>query len=623
MTRLWGLGLVSKGHTFSEPKQILSSRPEEANRASDALLEWRDLHLSSLRKEPTEQFDRQYLERTVYSGIRACVACSRAAIAVLREVNIRTAKLLLTGSALLLATCPLLAQQDCAKLAAMTLPQAKITSAELIPAAVDKTPSMLGQPQTLDLPAYCKVKAEAMPTADSDIKFEVWMPVASAWNGEYLQLGNGGLAGSIGYPLMNTQLSHHFAVAATDDGHEAQGTDGAWAIGHPEKVIDFAYRAVHLTNVHARAILEAFYGHKQKYAYFNGCSEGGREAMMEAQRYPDDFNGILAGSSAHDWMGLMADFAWNAQALGKDAASYIPEAKRSAIEKAALKQCGTQDGVTDSFIQDPQACHFDPSVLLCKAADSDDCLTQPQLTALEKIYSGAKDPVTGKQISVGYEPGPEAEPGFPGISYASYIYGPKQNATLHLAFSSSFYGGFVFEKPGYLSLTLDFHKDIATADAKVGAIMNAMNPDLKPFKAHGGKLLQYHGWYDGSPAPMQSVEYHQAVVRAMGGERKVDDFYRLFMVPGMMHCGMGPGPNAFGDMLDSSHYGDPEHDIFAALRGWVEDNRVPAEIIATKFTNDVATQPVLMTRPLCPYPEKAMWDGKGDTKVAASFSCKK
>jgi feruloyl esterase len=514
------------------------------------------------------------------------------------------------------------AQQDCAKLAALTLPQAKITSAELIPAAVDKTPTMLGVPQERSLPAYCKVKAEAMPTADSDIHFEVWLP-ATDWNGEFVQLGNGGLAGSISYPPMVDQVSHHFAVAATDDGHTGGGTDGSWAIGHPEKVVDFAYRAVHQTSVLSRQILEAFYGKKQKYAYFNGCSEGGREAIMEAQRFPDDFNGILAGSPAHAWMQLMYDFTWNAQALGKDEASYIPEAKRPAIEKAALAACGTQAGVTESFIQDPESCHFDPSALLCKSGDSNDCLTQPQLTALQKIYSGAKDPVTGKQIGVGYEAGAEAEPGPPGLSYASYIYGPKQNATLDLAFSSSFLGGAVFEDPKYLSLTFDFHKDVATADAKVGGLLNATNPDLKPFQKHGGKLIQYSGWYDGSPSPRLSTNYHQDVVKAMGGEQKVDSFYRLFMVPGMMHCGLGPGPNAFGDMLDSSHYGDPEHDIFAALRGWVEEGKAPAEIIATKYTNDNPTQPAVMTRPICPYPEKAKWDGKGDTKVAASFSCKK
>ncbi len=512
-------------------------------------------------------------------------------------------------------------QQECAKLAELKLPQVKIASAELIPAAVDKTPTLLGQPQELKLPAYCKVKAEANPTADSAIKFELWMPVAADWNGEFLQQGNGGLGGSINVAMMPQPLSHNFAVAATDDGHTGMGTDGSWALGHPEKVIDFGYRAVHETSVHSQEIIKAFYGKAQKYAYFNGCSEGGREAMMEAQKFPEDFNGIIAGSAANAWMELMAAFAWNAQALMKDMTSYIPEAKRPAIEKAVLAACGSQQGVTDDFVKDPLACGFDPSVLLCKAADGTDCLTAAQVTSLKKIYSGAVN-ASGKKVAAGYEAGAEAEPGPPGLSYASYVYGPVMGASLDLIFSSAFYGNFVFEQPKYSSLTFDFDKDVALADKKVGATLNATNPDLKAFKARGGKLLAYHGWYDGSPAPKMAVNYHEAVVEKMGGAKNVDSFYRLFMVPGMMHCGLGPGPNAFGDMLDSSHYGDPQRDIFAAVRGWVEEGKAPAEIVATKYEHDLPSQPVVMTRPLCPYPAQAIWDGKGKTSEASSWSCK-
>jgi feruloyl esterase len=513
-----------------------------------------------------------------------------------------------------------LAQQDCAKLTALKLTEATITSAELVPAAIDKTPGILGLPQELNLPAYCRVRAMATPTSDSQIKFELWLP-AQDWNGEYLQLGNSGLAGSINIAAMKEPLSHHFAVAATDDGHQGNGTDGAWALGHPEKIVDFGYRAVHLTNAHSREIIAAFYGHPQRFAYFNGCSEGGREAIVEAQRFPADFNGIVAGSPAQAWLEIMADFAWNSQALLKDPASYIPEAKRPAIEKAALAACGAQQGVTDPFIKDPQACHFDPSALLCKSGDSNDCLSGPQIIALKKIYSGAKNSA-GVSISPGYEPGAEAEPGPPGVSYASYIYGPAPNTSLDLIFSSSFYGNFVLDQPKFSSLNLDFDKDIALADKKFGAVLNATNPDLRAFQAHGGKLLQYHGWYDGSPAPLQSVNYYNAVTRKIGGTAKVASFYRLFMVPGMMHCALGPGPNAFGDVVDSSNYGDRSRDIFAALRGWVEDSIVPEEIVATKYTNDMPTQPIVMTRPICPYPEQAVWDHRGSANQAASWACR-
>lgn len=505
------------------------------------------------------------------------------------------------------APLALLAQKDCATLASLSLPGATIVSAEPTPAAAG-------------LPAYCKVKAIATPTSDSRINFEVWLPGAD-WNKVMLQVGNGGLAGSIPYPQMMQALAHHYAVAATDDGHTGAGTDGSWAVGHPEKVIDFGYRAVHTTNVLAKLIVTAFYGHAAQYAYFNGCSEGGREALMEAQRFPEDFNGILAGSAAGNWTGIMEGFAWNAQALLKDPASYIPEKKRPAIEAAALQACGTQAGVKDAFIKDPLACHFDPSVLLCKQDDADSCLTAPQLTALQKIYAGAVNPRTGQRLYPGYIPGAEAEPGMPGLSYSSYIYGPAAPMTLDVIFSSSFLGSAVFNDPKYSSLSFDFDKDAQLTRDKVGAL-DATNPDLKAFKAHGGKLLQYHGWYDGSPSPLTAVEYYRSVEHAMGGEKATQDFYKLYMVPGMMHCGTGPGPNSFGNLTDASGAMDPEHNILSALRGWVESGRNPEQLIATKFTEDNPTKGAAMTRPLCPFPKQAVWDGKGDTAAAASFTCR-
>lgn len=519
----------------------------------------------------------------------------------------------------LLSGSVLKAQEKCAALLQLKIPNITIGSAELIPAGLAAVPTMLGVVAKMQMPAYCKVKGIAAPTKDSAIGFEIWMP-ASTWNGKFVQVGNGGLAGSIPYPLMYPQLRHGFAVAATDDGHTGQGTDGSWAAGHPEKVIDFGYRAVHQTAQVSRQIIRAYYAKPAAFSYFSGCSEGGREAMMEAQRFPGDFDGILAGSSALAWMQLMYAFAGNSQALLKDPASYIPESKRPAIEAAALKACGKQDGVTEKYIQDPLACHFDPATLLCHGADSSDCLTQPQVTALKKIYAGPRNSITGASLSPGYQPGPEAEPGPPGISYSSYIYGPKPGFSLDLIFSSAFFGNFVFDNPKYNSLQFDFGKDVTTANEKVGAILNATDPDLRKFAAHG-KLLQYQGWYDGSPSPMQSVDYYRKVVRTMGGQKRTERFYRLFMVPGMMHCGLGPGPNAFGNMLDDSHAGDPERDIFAALQDWVEKGRDPSPLIATKYTNDNPTQPVQITRPLCPFPQQAKWNGHGNPNDAANFFC--
>jgi hypothetical protein len=512
-----------------------------------------------------------------------------------------------------------LAQKDCSALKDLRLPDAAILSAEVV-AAGDASTNSFQQSNHQPYPAYCLVKAEATPSSDSKIGIEVWLPL-SAWRGNFIQLGNGGLAGSINHAPMYQQIARGFAVAATDDGHTGAGTDGSWAIGHPEKVVDFGHRAVHVTSDVSKRIVAEFYGHPAHFAYFNGCSSGGREALMEAQRYPEDFNGILVGSPGHAWMSLMAGFAWNAQALLKDPASYITSAKRELIEKAALRACGAQDGFADPFVQHPLSCHFKPAQLLCKGSDEESCLTGSQLSALQKIYAGASAPRSGRKLSPGYEPGAEAELGPPGISYASYIYGQSPPTTLNLLFSSGFYGGFVFQKADYSSLTLNFDEDVDRADHALDDIMNATNPDLHAFKAHGGKMLQYHGWYDGSPPPRSSVDYYRDVVAKMGGAKQTEEFYQLYMVPGMMHCGLGPGPNSFGNLLDRSNVVDPEHNIFSALQQWVEQGKVPSRIVATKYTNDDPAQPTLMTRPLCAFPREPKWTGKGSTSDAANFKC--
>ncbi len=510
-----------------------------------------------------------------------------------------------------------LAQGTCEKLKDLQLRGTTVTAAEDVPSGSFKLPP--GLTPSIDVPAFCRVRGEIKPTTDSLIKFEVWLP-SEGWNGKLEQLGNGGLGGSINLSSLASEMKKGFATAGTDDGHEGQATDGSWAIGHPEKVKDFGYRAVHETNITAKKIIAAFYRKPLRHAYFNGCSEGGREALMEAQRFPDDFDGILAGAPAHYWTQLMAAFAWNAQTMN-DPASFLSSAKRRIVEDAAVAACGTQDGVADKFVKDPLRCHFDPSVLLCKSAESDTCLTERQVDALKKIYAGPTDPVTGKQISSGYEPGAEAEPGLPGIAFASYVFGAGPGMSLDAMFSTSFYGAFVFENPNWKFTQLNFDKDITTADAKVGSILNASNADLKSFQSHGGKLIQYHGWNDGSPPPLHSVDYYRNVWATMGGLAKVQEFYRLFMVPGMMHCGAGAGPNDFGNPLDPVSAEDAQHNIFVSLENWVEKGVLPDHIVATKYNGDDPAKGVAMTRPLCPFPYQAKWNGKGDTSDAANWAC--
>jgi feruloyl esterase len=508
----------------------------------------------------------------------------------------------------------LVAQQSCEKLAELKLPTVTITSAESLPAA---PASGAG---TRPSPARCVVKAVARPTSDSEIKFEVWLPEPAAWNGRYQQAGNGGWAGSIPGPSLATAVQRGYAAAGTDDGHVG-GTGAAWAIGHPEKFIDFGYRAVHETTVHSKAILRAYYGRDAQHNFFVGCSDGGREALMEAQRYPEDFDGIISGAPAYAWSHGVAGFIWNEQALLKDAASAIPPAKLAAVQKASVAACDALDGVKDGLIEDPRACHFDPAVITCKGPDSNDCLTAPQVTALKQIYAGPKNPRTGKQIYPGFSPGTEAVPGT-----WSWVIGAVPDRTPQFMFGNTYFGQAVYEDPQWDFRKLNFDSDLEFSDQKGGSVLNATNPDLRSFRAHGGKLIQYHGWGDVALAPVGSIEYYEQVVAFLGkypdprntGSTKVEDFYRLFMVPGMGHCAGGLGPNSFGN-AGPAPVMDADHDIIMALERWVEKGVAPEKIIGT---GPVAGDPSKkLTRPLCPYPKTARYNGTGDPNDASSFTC--
>ena len=263
------------------------------------------------------------------------------------------------------------------------MPNTKITSAETVAAgaftqAADMTPSLATFYK--QLPAFCRVKAVATPSADSDIKIEVWLPT-SGWNGRFRGQGNGGFAGEIDYRSLGQSISQGYAAAATDTGHAASGTDARWALGHPEKITDFAYRAIHEMTVVGKAAVKAFYGEAPRHAYFSSCSNGGRQALMEAQRFPEDYDGILAGAPANYWTHLLASALWDAQATTLDPASYIPTSKIPTIAHAVNEACDAADGVKDGVLNDPRKCHFNPATLLCKEGDSASCLTQPQVTA--------------------------------------------------------------------------------------------------------------------------------------------------------------------------------------------------------------------------------------------------
>ena len=502
-------------------------------------------------------------------------------------------------SLILLCAGPLGAQ-TCESLASLKLPHTTISSAVAVAAAGN-------------IPAHCAVKATARPTSDSNIQFELWLPAAQAWNGKYEQLGNGGWAGNIPVAGMAEPLRRGFAAAGTDDGHT--GGTAEWAMGHPEKLVDFGWRAVHETRLQSGAILQAFYGKEAGRNYFVGCSDGGREALMEAQRFADDFDGIIAGAPANNWSHTITGHLWNERALLDEPAGMIPPAKLPLIQKAALEKCDALDGVKDGLIEDPRACRFDPGVIQCKGADGADCLTAPQVTALRKIYGGPKNPRTGAQIHPGYSPGGEGLPD----TWAAWIVPGGARGSLQFGFANTYYGQAVFEDPNWDFRKLNFDTDVAYGDEKAGLVLNSSSPDLRSFRARGGKLIQYHGWGDTAIPPQNSIDYYELVRSFLGKHldarsdrsKPMEDFYRLFMVPGMGHCAGGEGPNRFGNGAPVAA-SDPERDLVAALDRWVEKGTAPDHLIGTGKA---------LTRPLCVYPKTAHYKGAGDTNEAGNFVC--
>lgn len=494
------------------------------------------------------------------------------------------------------ASCAL-AQQSCESLTSLKIPNATITSATAVDPPPDLViplpPSPIGPAAKLSIAQpFCRVIAFAAPTSDSHIAFEVWLPATDRWNGKFEAVGNGGFIGQISYTALAGQLNRGYATASTDTGH-ASGNDESWALGHPEKLIDWSYRAVHETTVDSKLIVQAFYGKAAKLSYWNGCSTGGKQGLTEAQRYPNDFDGIVAGAPANFITHLQAGgtyTSWVRLKDGESSSEFIPPAKFLYLHKAVLAACDAKDGVIDGVITDPRRCHFDPKVIECHGADEPGCLTAAQVHTAQLIYAGAKYN-DGKQIFPGYEPGSE-------LLWAPPAAGPVSNTI-----GVGFFRFMVFGNPDWDFRTFDVDRDTRTADEKVGSIVNAIDPNLKAFEQHGGKLIMYHGWADQGIQPENSTNYYESVVATMGGQQKTEEFMRLFMVPGMAHCRGGDGPNDF--------------DTLTALERWREDNVAPEKIIATHSTSGAIDN----SRPLCPYPKAAIYKGIGDTTDAANFTC--
>jgi feruloyl esterase len=433
----------------------------------------------------------------------------------------------------------------------------------------------------------------------------VWLPI-TGWNGKFQGVGNGANAGSISYDAMATALRRGYAVASTDTGHATtNGRDARWAMGHPELLVDFAYRGLHITTEHAKAIVRAFYGKAPERSYYVGCSTGGRQGLMEAQRFPDDYDGLIAGAPAANWTRFQTGgHLWVVLSLNKDPESYVPPSKLPIIEKAVNAACDAADGIEDGVLDDPRRCTFDARALTCKAGDdASTCLTPKQATAVNSVWNGPRNS-RGELIYPPYMRGAESAGG-----WRTYSTGAGPLTGSHWEQAENVMKYMVFENPAWDFRTFDYDRDVAFTDKKLADTMNAFDPDLSRLRKRGGKLLLYHGWNDPSISPQNTVNYYESAVSTWRRQEgaaagPTPDFIRLFMVPGMLHCSGGPGPDTF--------------DALGALERWVERGEAPNVLTASKLANGTVTR----TRPLCAYPAVAVYRGQGSTDSADNFTCR-
>jgi hypothetical protein len=453
-----------------------------------------------------------------------------------------------------------------------------------------------------DAPAYCLIEG----TIDPEVKFQVGLP--QTWNGRFYMVGNGGHAGSLPAPASRNQpLSLHFVWGATDTGHDATKEPGAsFVLSNPQKAVDYAFRAVHVTAVTAKALANAYYGKPVEYSYWNSCSNGGRQGLLEAQRYPEDFDGIVANAPWVDQTGFTMGAVWNQQAL---ATANVTAGKLATLAKSVMTKCDAVDGLEDGLIDDPRQCDFvvaEDAPICAAGADDDSCLTTAQAAAIQKVYDGPRNSA-GEQIFPGFMLGSEqVVPGANGTAQSSWmgLIAPATPdavpADLNLALGTMRYLVPATPNPEWNYNEFNFDTDVEDLDAW-SRLADATDTNLGEFRARGGKLLMTYGWADTILQPLMGVNYYQQAVVSNGPDGQ--DFLRLFMIPGMTHCAGGLGPDT--------------HDPVTAVIDWVETGQPPELIVAKKVINGEVTR----SRPLCPYPQVARYNGSGSIDDAANFSC--
>lgn len=462
----------------------------------------------------------------------------------------------------------------CATLEALKLQDVAITGAASVAAGIRDV-------------AHCRVAGRI----DKEINFAVLLP--DRWNGSFFGGGEGGFAGTVENQA-RPNLNLGFATAGTDTGHQADGMDASWALGNPERQINFGHRGIHRMTEVARAIVKAYYGVAPRHAYFYGCSNGGREALMEAQRYPADYDGIVSCAPAMDITNITVAFIAKARLAfpnPNSRESVITDDALALLESKVLEACDAIDGVQDGLLSDPRSCRFDVAKLPACPGDrpASSCVTSAQRTAIAGIYA----PVVsgGKPIYPGQPFGVER-------GWHGWVAGPSPS--MAWSFGTQFYKYFVFGRPDWDERTYDFSKwSIETRE--VASRVNADNPDLSAFKARGGKLILSHGWADPAINPLRTIEYYEQVVAR---DPRAPAFVRLFLMPGVLHVG-GLGPD--------------DVDWTAAIVDWVEHGRAPDSLVARKAAEN--GQPA-SSGTLCPYPQRAIYDGKGNMASASSYRCR-
>jgi feruloyl esterase len=497
-----------------------------------------------------------------------------------------TSFLLLT-LALLVPTKSLRAQ-SCEAVRKLALPQTIVTAVTSITPKPGWTPS---EGVEVNVP-LCRVEG----LIEQQIGFELWLPQANSWNDRLLGAGVGGSAGKFNHRDMARGVQAGYAAVSTDSGHKL--TDPAWLLDR-QKVENYAYRAVHLMTDAAKRIVSAYYGRPAKHSYFIGCSGGGRQALKEMQRFPEDYDGIVAGAPGPDMPALSARFLWTGLFQKNNPQGQMSDAEWQLVSDAVISKCDSNDGVNDGVVDNPLLCSFDPGTIQCNDERQTQCLTEAQVRFVRTVSSPLRDE-NGKAIDGGLLPGVRTRPGsVPEMAVQLFGQGVHHNKNWDpKSFSSA--------------------KDLAAVDKEMPEL-KAMNPNVKSFKERGGKIILYQGWMDSAVPASWSLDYYNLVLNAVGGERETQSFMRLFMVPGMSHCQGGQGTDRFGNWGSPEPIGDPEHDCLSAVVRWVEEGKVPEQIIASR----VEAGKVVRTRPLCPYPQEAQYKGSGDTDDAANFECRR